>query len=65
MTIDDIKIWAVSMGIGHVVTSINGEWVTTACHHWMTGTAVPDRPKRICRKCRAAIPALIPAGGQK
>jgi len=58
--IEKVDHWCMLSGIGHVVTSANGHWVTTACHHWMTGSVVTERPKRICRRCRAAFRSRTP-----
>ena len=58
LRVDEVRLWVVQSGIGHVVLADRGGWVTTACIHWMTGTSTPDRPRRICRACRKALPGL-------
>jgi hypothetical protein len=59
ITIDDIKLWLVRQGIGCIVlATLGGGWVATACGSLRTGDAVEQRPKRICRKCREALPRL-------
>jgi hypothetical protein len=62
LTIDDISHWVKLGGIGHVVLTQDGGWVTTPCGHWMTGDVTAERPKRVCRKCRKAIPTLRRTG---
>ena len=60
MTLDEIKAWSMLGGVACIVTSGQGGWVTTACGHWRTGDATFGRPKRVCRKCREALPNLRP-----
>lgn len=61
ITMDQIKVWGVAMGIGHVAMSIDGGMIYTACRSWGTFRETTDRPKRICSKCRAALPKLVSA----
>ena len=62
MTLAEISHWTVSSGVGHVLTGSGGGWVTTACGSWQPGDVTNDRPARICRRCRAAVGGLRPAG---
>jgi hypothetical protein len=58
MTVDEVKVWYVWGGIGHAVMQIGGGWIWTACGTMCSGdrdNVTSDKPKRICRRCRAAI----------
>lgn len=61
MTIDQIKAWSMFGGVGCVVISASNGWHNTACFSFRTGDHfLEDRPKRVCSRCRAAIPSLRP-----
>jgi len=61
MTLDQIKVWGVARGIGHIAMSIDGGMIYTACRSWGTFRETKNRPVRICSKCRAALPKLVSA----
>lgn len=54
--IEDVRFWTVFGGIGHVVEQSDGKGTLwTLCGSMMLNSLSPDRPKRICRKCRARL----------
>lgn len=59
IAIDDVKLWTTG-GIGHVIIGQQHGWYYTACQSFGTFGKTKKRPKRICRKCRAALPKLTP-----
>jgi len=58
MRAEDIPMWAIASGIGHVVMHTNTGWISTACGFFMTGNVTRKIPCRICRKCRRMFPKL-------
>ena len=59
--IGDVSRWVVDQGIGHVVVQFGDPGVYTACRQllWCAYDGVQEaRPKRICRKCRAALETM-------
>jgi hypothetical protein len=58
VTIDEIRCWSVLSGVGCIVIGGSHGWVNTACLSFRTGGWTENRPKRICRKCREALPRL-------
>jgi hypothetical protein len=64
ITIEQVTHWTRPYrGVGCVVVQTHGGWVFTACRSLRTGDAVKTRPPRVCRKCRAGLKDLTPAGG--
>lgn len=62
LTVAGVRYWTVSFGIGCVVCWDEHGMVRTACDVTiMGGRVTTDRPRRICRKCRATLPAMKPA----
>jgi len=60
-TSETIPKWLTISGIGHIVMANKGGWVSCACVRvFVVGKAEleDEIPRRICRKCRAAIPNL-------
>ena len=55
ITLDEIRSWAVSRGIGHINMESDGLFTYTACRSWGTFALTTNRPSRICKKCRAAL----------
>jgi len=54
--IEDVRFWTVFGGIGHVVGQSDGRGaLLTLCGSMMLNSVSVDRPKRICRKCRARL----------
>jgi hypothetical protein len=66
MTLEDVKVWVIVRGIGHVVMSRNDSSILgtiTACGmggnmHAFTYV----KPKRICKKCRDELPHVYKVG---
>jgi hypothetical protein len=59
ITLSDVKVWGMFRGIGHVVMSHDAYSMLgtqTACNSignvW---TITRRRPRRICKRCRAAL----------
>lgn len=61
VTVEEVKMWATYKGVGHAVACANGYWVSTACNIFANFDQTTDRPKRICRKCRARLRDAVPA----
>lgn len=58
-TIEDVPAWMTDRGIGHIIA---GPGFGSGWARWACGVQTPcrdggekERPKRICRKCRAAL----------
>lgn len=70
ITIDQVPAWYIESGIGHIVMSNGGpgsKGAFSACQTWWPSgfeqsEITSETPKRICRKCRAALSNLKPAG---
>lgn len=66
MTIDDVRVWVIVRGIGHVVMSRDDSSILgtiTACEMGGNMHAFTyAKPKRICRRCRAALPNVRQVG---
>jgi hypothetical protein len=62
ITIAQVKQWFIQNGIGHIVTSTNGGWTSTACGdlNFGGGTCTDILPKKICKSCRASMDKLTP-----
>ena len=57
--IEDVPKWLILEGIGHAIASSRYGWRHTLCRIWTpNGATVDIPPKRICRKCRAALKTL-------
>ena len=54
VAIEDVPMWVVMNGIGHVVASGSCPCFTI-CSHMMYAGEQTARPKRICKKCRARL----------
>lgn len=65
VNLEDVKAWMVDGAKpGHVCLFERSGWKLAACGVWTpNGTVMFNRPKRICRKCRDALPRLAPAPG--
>lgn len=61
VTIDQVPMFAVMSGIGHVLMRTNGdmEWWACGTVSWGSDKRTPKRPARICRKCRAALKDIV------
>lgn len=60
ISIEQVPQWYVDNGIGHAVASISSGAVYTACQMLVFGgDTQPERPKRICRKCRKALESAM------
>lgn len=59
----DVKAWMVDgPKPGHICIQERSGWKLAACGLWTpNGNVTFDRPKRICQKCRDALPRLRPA----
>jgi hypothetical protein len=56
VTVDDVKMWLMLHGMGHVVASTNDYWIFTACRIYTpNGALTPKKPKRICLLCRQML----------
>lgn len=56
--VEEVPYWKVLRGIGHAVTSLEGDWLFVACGSMISGNMAnltKETPRRICRKCRAAL----------
>jgi hypothetical protein len=54
-TLDDVKVWAIEKGVGHIVMSEGSGWFYNLCCVGPSFGRATERPKRICRKCRAML----------
>lgn len=62
MTINDIPMWIIFRGIGHICVT-RGTYSMTACGQWGSFSQFStDRPRRVCAACRAKLDELRPAG---
>lgn len=57
IALSDVKLWLLDYGVGHIVASVSyGYWHTLLCDRLIVGgETTTEQPKRICRKCRAAM----------
>lgn len=55
VNLDDVPMWAIDRGIGHIVAHTRGGWVATACNSFATLPQTEAQPKRVCRECRARL----------
>jgi hypothetical protein len=59
ITIEQVPMWGIDRGIGHIVLRSDTRWTSTACGVHGTGYSLTKRqPKKICSKCRAALNQL-------
>lgn len=62
VTIEEITHWTRpwdKRGIGCIVVQDLGGYVVTACGSMLSGDVVTDKPKAVCRKCRAKLGELV------
>ncbi len=61
IAIEDVPMWTVDhRNIGHIVMMRKHGWIFTACDSagLSFGDPTQERPKRICRRCRAKLKTL-------
>lgn len=59
--VGDVKQWAIERGVHHVVLSVSGGYVATACGMWGNTTRLVDVdgvPRLVCRRCRRELEDL-------
>jgi hypothetical protein len=61
--VEDVKMWAIERGFGHAVATSQGYWIHTACGDFANFPMSEDRPKRVCRQCRAVLRGATHATG--
>ena len=63
--IEDVPMWLPLRGIGHAVAHTHSGWHFTACGTYTpNGPPTPERPARICSKCRERLKAVVTAVGE-
>lgn len=55
VAIEEVRKWLILGGIGHVLVQSYSGWHYSPHNMTPNGEVVEDTPKRICRKCRAAL----------